>query len=649
MTVAGEAAPDPFEDALIAARLCAIDPGLGGMILRGGGELRDLVIAELRAGLPEGAPVRRVPSHIDDERLLGGIDLTATLARGSAVSRVGLLAEADGGVVIVPMAERLADATAGRIAAVIDTGEVVVERDGVALRADARFVVVALDDGIEPDERTPAALAERVAFPVDLSTVTTRHPGSFDVVQESLVPEPIVQQPKAARLETWTPEQVGACPIAPGDCAPAQAGASAGQRIALRPGLGPPPEHGKICRPWPNGISPEHVRGNDRIVATAEPQILQTLAATAAALGIDSARAPLFALRAARASAGLAGRDAIADEDVILAARLVLAPRATRVPMVAEEPQPESPPPPPDTDADMGEEKRGEPGPIEDVVLAAALAALPKDVLARIAAGGNRRSPATRASGAGERRKSAARGRPMGARAGVPGGGLRLSLIDTLRAAAPWQKLRTGAAHIKIRRDDLRIRRFETRAEAVTIFAVDASGSSALARLAEAKGAVELLLAEAYVKRAQVALIAFRGASAELLLPPTRSLARARRSLAELPGGGGTPLAAGLNAARDLAEAARTRGRTPFVVVLTDGRANIAADGSAVRKTAEADAEAAARAIGAAGIAAAFVDISARPRPEGAVLAAAMRARYLPLPRADAAAMHVAVSAVQTG
>ena len=178
----------------------------------------------------------------------------------------------------------------------------------------------------------------------------------------------------------------------------------------------------------------------------------------------------------------------------------------------------------------------------------------------------------------------------------------------------------------------------------MTIFAVDASGSSALARLAEAKGAVELLLAEAYVKRAQVALVAFRGTTAELLLPPTRSLARARRSLAELPGGGGTPLAAGLHAARELAEAARARGRTPFVVVLTDGRANIAADGSAVRARGRRPMpQAAAKAIGAAGIAAAFVDISARPRPEGAALAAAMGARYLPLPRADAATMHAAV------
>lgn len=563
MTGAGDDAidaRDPLADALIAARLCAIDPALGGMILRGGGEMRDAVIASLRARLPDQAPFRRIPTHIDDERLLGGIDLTATLARGAAVSRIGLLAEADGGVVIVPMAERLTDATAGRIAAAIDSGE-------------TRFLLAALDDGIAPDEQPPAALAERVAFWIDLSD---------------------------ARDATAADAPPAAAPVT---------------------------------------------------VAAPSDEVLAALAATAAALGIDSARAAMFALRAARASARLAGRGIIVDEDVMLAARLVLAPRATRVPAAVDEPDADAPPPPP-PHTDRGEEEeeeQGDPGAIDDIVLAAALAALPKDVLARIAAGRTRRSTAKRATGAGDRRQSAARGRPLGARPGVPGGGLRLSLIDTLRAAAPWQTLRGGGGRIQVRRDDLRIRRFETRAPALTIFAVDASGSSALARLAEAKGAVELLLAEAYVKRAEVALVAFRGVSAELLLPPTRSLVRARRSLAELPGGGGTPLAAGLNAARDLAESARGRGRTPFVVVLTDGRANISADGSAVRATAEADATAAAKAIGAAGIAAAFVDISARPRPEGAALAAAMRARYLPLPRADAATMHAAVRAAQPG
>ncbi|MEN2787929.1 magnesium chelatase subunit D [Sphingomonas qilianensis] len=582
MTPAGDEPPDPLGDALTAARLCAVDPALGGMILRGGGELRDSVIAALRGAMRGAAPLRRMPAHIDDERLLGGIDLTATLARGSAVSRTGLLAEANAGVVVVPMAERLSDAVAGRLAAVIDSGAVLVERDGMTLRSEARFVTVALDDGIEPDERAPAALAERLAFWLDL---TDCHHSGLD------------PQSHAPQAPTGTEEGAHADPI-PDDAAVARA-----------------------------------------------------LVATAAVLGVGSARASLFALRAARAAARLAGRDVVIDADIVLAARLVLAPRATRVPATEEAPAEQQPPPPP-PEGDAGEEERGEPGPIDDIVLAAALAALPRDLLAKIASGGAGRRRASNTQGAGERRKSGARGRPQGARAGLPGGGRRLSLIDTLRAAAPWQRLRNvgdlgAAGRVAVRRDDLRIRRFETRAEAVTIFAVDASGSSALARLAEAKGAVELLLGEAYVKRAQVALIAFRGTTAEVLLPPTRSLVRARRSLAELPGGGGTPLAAGLRAAYDLAEAARSRGRTPFLVVLTDGRANIAADGSAVRATATADATAAAKVIGAAGIAAAFLDISARPGPEGAALAAAMRARYLPLPRADAARMHAAVRAVQ--
>lgn len=572
----------PLEDARLAARLCAIDPGLGGIILRGGGDLRDEVIAELRAALPDNAPVRRVPSHIDDERLLGGLDLTATLARGAAVSRAGLLAEADSGAIIVPMAERLTAAMVGKIAAVMDRGDVVVERDGLTLHSKAGFALVAFDDGIEPDERLSSALAERLAFWIDLSDVRSARMALSD-------PPPIV---------------------------------AAGIQVAEE--------------------IPESVTLDIEAIAEA-------LVATAIALGIDSARATILALRAARASARLCGRDAIRDEDLKIAARLVLAPRATRMPAPVEQSPPESAEPEPSPDGGASEEESAEPAPIEDIVLAAALAALPKDVIARIAQGGQRSRAATRAHGTGERRKSAARGRPMGARAGTPGGGLRLSLIDTLRAAAPWQKLRGDREKIQIRRDDLRVRRFETRAETVTIFAVDASGSSALARLAEAKGAVELLLAEAYVKRAQVALVAFRGTSAALLLPPTRSLVRARRSLADLPGGGGTPLAAGLDAARELAEAARARGRTPFVVVLTDGCANIARDGRAIRAMAESDATAAARAFRAIGIDAAFIDISVRARPEGAALAAAMGARYLPLPRADAATMHAAVRRAQQG
>ncbi|MBC7580035.1 MAG: VWA domain-containing protein, partial [Tardiphaga sp.] len=190
---------------------------------------------------------------------------------------------------------------------------------------------------------------------------------------------------------------------------------------------------------------------------------------------------------------------------------------------------------------------------------------------------------------------------------------------------------------------------FRARSETATIFVVDASGSAALHRLAEAKGAGELLLADCYIRRDQVALTAFRGAGAEVLLPPTRSLARARRSLAGLPGGGGTPLAAGLGAAGLVADRVRRRGQTPTVIVLTDGRANIARDGAQGRPRAEQDAGAAARQLRAAGILSVLVDTSPRPGPMAAQFALEMGARYLPLPHADVTTLAQAVRARVSG
>jgi magnesium chelatase subunit D len=240
-------------------------------------------------------------------------------------------------------------------------------------------------------------------------------------------------------------------------------------------------------------------------------------------------------------------------------------------------------------------------------------------------------------------------------RAGAPDGRRRLSLLDTLRAAAPWQRLRqpapgrAPAPRILVRRDDLRVRTFEQRTETTTIFVVDASGSAAMHRLAEAKGAVELVLADCYVRRDRVALIAFRRSAAELLLPPTRSLVRAKKSLAQLAGGGGTPLAAGLDAATRLATQILRRGGTPTVVVLSDGRANIALDGSPGRGRAGDEARAAAQRLRLTGAATLFVDTAPRPEPAARELAAAIRARYLPLPRADARALARAATTLTSG
>ena len=387
-----------------------------------------------------------------------------------------------------------------------------------------------------------------------------------------------------------------------------------------------------------------------------DDDILQALCSTAAALGAGFVRAPLLALRATRCAAALFGRYEATMEDAALAARLVLAPRATRLPADPEV----APQPPGESHADT-QQGDAEDSPTEDglaqggdMVLEAAKAAIPAGLLARLVREDFSKPGSTGAGKAGARQKAGQRGRPMGVRAATPARGLRLNLIETLRAAAPWQRLRAaetrpGAPKIRLKHSDLRVTRTEQRARSTTIFVVDASGSSALNRLAEAKGAVELLLADCYKRRDQVAVLAFRGKTAELLLPPTRSLVRAKRSLSGLPGGGGTPLAAGLEAGFLLAQAVRRTGDTPNLVVLTDGRANVTLAGAAGRAVAEQEALIAGRRIRAARQSALFLDISPRPSEQGRTIAREMGALYLALPYADSRRLSEAVRGATAG
>ena len=145
-------------------------------------------------------------------------------------------------------------------------------------------------------------------------------------------------------------------------------------------------------------------------------------------------------------------------------------------------------------------------------------------------------------------------------------------------------------ARIVIFPSDLHIQRFQNRSERVVIFSVDASGSAAMNRLGEAKGAVELMLAQAYSKRDYVALIGFRDGRADILLPPTRSLVQAKKNLAALAAGGGTPLAMGMNSALNLATLVRRSGKLPSMAFLTDGKGNIDLEGQPGRQKAMSDA-----------------------------------------------------------
>lgn len=378
--------------------------------------------------------------------------------------------------------------------------------------------------------------------------------------------------------------------------------------------------------------------------------VVERLCQTASLFGIASARGELFALRAARAAAALLGLSVVSDDEAAIGARLVLPQRARCLPPEDADDDEAQQQPPPDPDETDG--RRDSSDIPDDVLVDAVRAALPDGLLALLQhQGGRRRSSA--GGRAGPRAVSRRRGRPVGVRQAESLSGARLNVLATLKAAVPWQPLRgrsfaKGDVALRLRKEDLRVTRFEDSQEATTVFVVDASGSQAARRLAEVKGAIELLLNDCYVRRDQVALIAFRGTDAEVLLSPTRALARAKRSLAALPGGGGTPLASGLDTARELAESIAHHGRVPAIVLMTDGRANIARDGKADIRRAEDDALTAARELNIEGFRAMLVDTARRPKPRAKALADAMGAHYVPLPLADAAMISATVAAHST-
>ena len=372
------------------------------------------------------------------------------------------------------------------------------------------------------------------------------------------------------------------------------------------------------------------------------PDIIEQLVMLAVSSGITSLRAPSFALRAAGAHAALNGRTTLDTDDISAAVMLVFAHRATQLPETSE--QNELPPP---QDQHKTQNQNDGLNIPDDLLVDAINASLPAGLLDRSSAGKGKTG-----AGSGAKRAGARRGRPLPA--GTSGNSdASVDLLATLRAAVPWQTLRKRGQPQSIRPviypSDLRNRRYETLSDRLLIFVVDASGSAAMARLSEAKGAVELLLAGAYARRDHVALITFRGTKADVLLPPTRSLVQTKRRLAELPGGGATPLASGLSAAFTMAQTASRKGMTPTVITLTDGRANIALDGQPNRPRAASDAQDIARKLANGGIDALVIDTTLRPDRNLRALADTMRAKYIALPRTDAQSVSAAVSASLVG
>ena len=622
---------ETWNDAMTSLQLLQIDShGWGGIWLRAPfGPVRELWLRHLSE---TGLNTVKLPGNIDVERLLGGIDLSRTLQSGLLQMQTGLLQQADLGLVCISMAERFPTALIAPMTQAMDTQSLPpLKINNTESSVRTQFGVVALDESMADDPPISPALAERLGLwfdlqdiaPSDVSDVslnTRKDDNALDVMGIQIAPDALARMKQTLPHIQWTDEQVLA-----------------------------------VC-------------------------------STAQGLGIDSLRVPTLALRVACCHAALHARSHIADDDLAFAARRVLAPRATQLPAPAEnasdtEPQNSSDPSPeedqasteeqssiptdsPDTpdspesamneddtsstDTSVEDTNTQDEAPsdlpssekLQEMMIAAAMASLPPDVLEGLLTKPGRNLGNT-SGRSGQFRSGTQRGRPLPPRTGRPGGHARLHILSTLRAAAPKQRLRgnTQQGRVAIRSEDFHVHRYQQHSASCLILALDASGSAALQRLAEAKGAVELLLQQSYARRDSVCIVSFKGAKAQLLLPMTRSLVRAKRAMMGLPGGGGTPLALALKMACEQATQLQRQGVTPILVVLSDGRANVNLQGLGGRAQAQADAQQWAAQWRQTGHRCLWIDTSLQPDTQVQNMAQTMGGSYLPMPQVQAQRM----------
>ncbi len=592
-----------------ALMLLAVDSELCGVVIPSAvGSGKSTLARAFADILPESTPFVELPLNVTEDRLIGGVDLEATLATGLRVVQHGVLSKAHGGVLYVDSLSLLDSSAVSHVMDAMSRGEVLVEREGLSEVHPAKFMLVGTYDPSDGEVRM--GLLDRIGIIVP-----------FTAQNDYRARKKIVKMVLGTRDAEDTRDELNML---------------AGFINAAKEQL-------------------PHVSITD--------EQIRALIQTAISLGVEGNRVDIFTVRAAIASAALAQRSDVDEEDMKQAIKLVLIPRATRMPereaesneappqeeMPPEEPEAEDEEAPSDTpDAEAEEEQKETPDMIEELMMEAIEMELPDNILNISLASKKKATTGSRGEALNNKRGRFVRSQPGEMRSG------KVALIPTLISAAPWQETRRRDSKMAgrpktallITKDDVKIKRFRDKSGTLFIFMVDASGSMALNRMRQAKGAVASLLQSAYVHRDQVALISFRGKQAQVLLPPSQSVDRAKRELDVLPTGGGTPLASALYLGWETAKQARTKGITQVMFVLiTDGRGNIGLQATfdptaekATKEELEKEVEALSLSIQADGVAAIVIDTQMNylSRGEAPKLAQKLGGRYFYLPNAKA-------------
>ncbi|MEU9181279.1 putative cobaltochelatase [Streptomyces sp. NPDC048550] len=639
-------------DLRLALLLNAVSPAVGGVLVRGEkGTAKSTAVRALSALLPQvdvvpgcrfscapaapdpacpdgphepgpgqDRPARMVelPVGASEDRLVGALDIERALAEGVKAFEPGLLADAHRGILYVDEVNLLHDHLIDLLLDAAAMGASYVEREGVSVRHAARFLLVGTMNPEEGELRPQ--LLDRFGLTVEVAA--SREPSQrVEVVRRRLAYE----DDPAAFAHRWA-----------GDEQDVRARVVAARALLPKVRLG-------------------------------DASLLQ-IAATCAGFEVDGMRADIVMARTATALAAWAGRTDVRKEDVRQAALLALPHRRRRNPFDAPgldedkldeildrfpdeepdnepdpDPEPEGPddggpqdggpdgggggvppqsgPDAPEPEAPEAQDDATPPAPdapeSPEPQPASQEGAAPEQAAVRAAEPFRTKmlSVPGLGEGASGRRSRArtAHGRTTGAQR--PRGHLtKLHLAATVQAAAPHQKARGRSGRgLVVRKDDLRQATREGREGNLVLFVVDASGSmAARQRMGAVKGAVLSLLLDAYQRRDKVGLITFRGAAAELALPPTSSVDAAAARLERLPTGGRTPLAAGLLKAHEVLRIERLRdpSRRPLLVVVTDGRATSAGSvGGDPRELAGRSA----RLLQAEGVASVVVDCESGP------------------------------------